>query len=345
MHASFSHAPKSITPVRLIVVLALTSFAFAATADESKQKPPNADAADTAIRRGLTFIAKDAMAWKNEHNCVSCHHASLVIWAMREAKQSGQAVDEPFLAEMTKWLAESGEGKTGVPRPAGVPKALNAAAVWHALSLGASAAPDAVAKEGMKKFLATMEGDQIENGSWAAWPETRPPIFGNSDDSMTALATLAVVSIASPDDAVAKAVRDKGVRWLSENKCDDDPQSIAMRFALWKKLGRPAEECASLIQRIKEKQNSDGGWSQAKEMPSDAWATGEALYALTQGETKNDDPILARAREFLIRTQREDGSWAMTSRPIKPGGEGSKSLIPITCAGSAWGVIGLVRSR
>ena len=34
----------------------------------------------------------------------------------------------------------------------------------------------------------------------------------------------------------------------------------------------------------------------------------------------------------------------MTSRPTKPGGEGSTSLIPITGAGSAWGVLGLVRN-
>ena len=46
-----------------------------------------------------------------------------------------------------------------------------------------------------------------------------------------------------------------------------------------------------------------------------------------------------------LPSQRDDGSWPMTSRPVKPGGEGSKSLIPITGAGSAWAVLGLVRSR
>src|SRR6267142_1855977 len=75
--------------------------------------------------------------------CVSCHHAGLVVWAMREAKQRGHAVNEPVLAELTKWIAEAGDGKTGVPRPAGLPKALNAKAVWLALALGADAKPDA----------------------------------------------------------------------------------------------------------------------------------------------------------------------------------------------------------
>ena len=79
-------------------------------------------------------------------------------------------------------------------------------------------------------------------------------------------------------------------------------------------------------------------------MASDAWATGQALYALAHAEMKSSDPVVARAQSFLVRTQRDDGSWRMTSRPTKPGGKGCKSLIPITCAGTAWAILGLVRS-
>ena len=60
---------------------------------------------------------------------------------------------------------------------------------------------------------------------------------------------------------------------------------------------------------------------------------------------KSDEPAIRRGQAFLIKTQRADGAWPMTSQPVKPGGEGSKSLIPITGAGSAWAVLGLVRSR
>jgi hypothetical protein len=79
-------------------------------------------------------------------------------------------------------------------------------------------------------------------------------------------------------------------------------------------------------------------------MASDAWATGQALYALAHTSIKPNDPAILRAHAFLIKTQREDGSWPMTSRPVELGGEGSKSLIPITGAGSSWAILGLVRS-
>jgi hypothetical protein len=55
--------------------------------------------------------------------------------------------------------------------------------------------------------------------------------------------------------------------------------------------------------------------------------------------------VIARGQAYLIKTQRDDGSWPMTSRPTKPGGDGTKNLVPITGAGSAWAVLGLVRSR
>jgi len=263
---------------------------------------------------------------------------------MREHTQRGHGVDASLLAELTTWVAESGDGKFGMARPASAPQAASPKAVYFALALGTDPKPDAVSQKGLKLLLKTVEAEQTEKGSWACWPETRPPIFGNSDETLTALATLAVLPAAAAGDDAAKAARDKGIKWLAETKTDDDPQSIAVRLVLWKRLGRPAKEWQPLAQRIKERQNADGGWSQAKGMASDGWATGQALYALAHAGIKPNEPAIARAHAFLIKTQRKDGSWPMTSRPTTPGGKGSTSLIPITGAGSAWAVLGLVRS-
>src|SRR5262245_48971458 len=328
--------------MRLIVVIVVSLLPEIAAAQDARPKKADVDA---AIDRGLGFLVKDALAWKKEHNCASCHHAGLVICAMREAKQFGHAVDEPVLAELTKWVAESGDGKFGLARPASAPKAASPKAVWFALALGADDKPDAISQAGRKLLLKTVTSEQTENGSWSTWPETRPPIFGNSDESLTALATLAVLPEAATGDSSAQAVRDKGIKWLAETKTDDDAQSVALRLVLWKRLDRPAEECQPLLRRIKERQNADGGWSQNKEMASDAWATGQALYALAHAGIKPGDPVITRAHAFVVKTQRDDGSWPMTSRPVKPGGAGCKSLIPITGAGSAWAILGLVRSR
>ena len=80
-------------------------------------------------------------------------------------------------------------------------------------------------------------------------------------------------------------------------------------------------------------------------MASDAWATGQALYALAHAGIKPGEVAIDRGVAYLVKAQSDDGSWTMTSRPTKPDGAGSKSLIPITGAGAAWAVLGLVRSR
>jgi hypothetical protein len=323
----------------------VTVLAALAGSSASGQEVLKAPDVAPAIDRGLAFLAKDALAWKAEHECASCHHAALVAWSMREAKLSGFAVDEPVLADMTKWVAESGDGKTSLARPADRPKAFNSKALFYALALSGDPQPDATVQAGLKRLLGTVLEDQTDDGSWSAWPDTRPPIFGPSDEVVTVSAALALLPAANAGDAPAAAARDRAVQWLASTKSDDDPQSVTLRLVLWQRLGRPAAELEPLAGRIRERQNADGGWSQAAGMASDAWATGQALYALAHAGYKSDDPAVARGQAFLAQTQRPDGGWAMTSRPAKPGDAGAKNLIPITGAGSAWAVLGLVRSR
>jgi hypothetical protein len=327
--------------MRLMIAILASLLPAVAFAQDDRPKRSEVDA---TIDRGLGFLVKDALAWKKEHNCASCHHASLVICAMREAKHFGRNVDEPVLAELTKWVAESGNGKFGLARPESAPKAASPKAIYFALALGTDPRPDASVQEGLKLLLTTVEAEQTGNGSWSTWPGTRPPIFGDSDESLTALATLAVLPVAATGDVEAQAVRDRAFKWLAETKTDDDPQSITLRLVLWNRLGRPAQEWEPLVRRIKDRQNADGGWSQANDMASDAWASGQALYALAHAGIKSNQEAISRGQAFLVKTQRADGSWSMTSRPTAPGGPGSTSLIPITGAGSAWAVLGLVRS-
>ena len=228
----------------VVVLVGVIIFTGMASAQDPRPKPADVNA---TIDQGLAFLARDALAWKKEHKCASCHHASLVVWATQKAKLRGHAVDEPVLAELTKWVAESGDGKFGLARPASAPKAASPKAVYFALALGVDPKPDEVSQRGLKLLLKTVAAEQTENGFWSTWPETRPPIFGKSDESLTVLATLAVLPAAAAGDDAAKAVRDKAVRWLAETKTDDNPQSIALRLALWNRLGRPAEEALPLV--------------------------------------------------------------------------------------------------
>ena len=78
-------------------------------------------------------------------------------------------------------------------------------------------------------------------------------------------------------------------------------------------------------------------------LSSDAYATGQALYALSFADVKNDRLEIQRAISFLAASQRDDGSWPMISRG-HPRVEHYTNLVPITYFGSAWATLGLAWS-
>ena len=101
----------------------------------------------------------------------------------------------------------------------------------------------------------------------------------------------------------------------------------------------------STIDELLALQRADGGWSQTvPELKSDAFATGQTLYVLSLAGYTAERPEIKRGIDFLVATQKPDGSWPMISRSTPDGSPGSSKLLtPITCAASSWATLGLAR--
>jgi len=294
------------------------------------------------INRGLTFLAKDSLAWTESKKCYECHHAPFTIWALNEAKKQGYAVDEEVLADMTSWvLGEDYLAKLLVEQPEQKEIVFNEAPLLLVLGIEAGNTNDT--QEALKKLLTSIVNDQGNDGSWKRVNEARPIL--SSPDTLTTLALLALSSPNGPDmGKEGEAARERGLEWLLAARPDDELQPIVLRLILWRRLGRPDSEWKPLEQQLRSSQNEDGGWSQIKLAKSDAYATGQALYALAEAGVTKDDAAIRRAQSFLEKSQRQDGAWAMTSRAIMGNGKVATKFEPITHAGSAWAVMGLVRS-
>ena len=89
------------------------------------------------------------------------------------------------------------------------------------------------------------------------------------------------------------------------------------------------------------------GRTTAPALASDAYATGSALVVLhLAGAVPTDHPAYRRGLHFLIRTQREDGSWYVKSRshPFQTYFESGFPHGPdqfISAAASGWAVAAL----
>ena len=78
-------------------------------------------------------------------------------------------------------------------------------------------------------------------------------------------------------------------------------------------------------------QQKDGGWARTLGQSSDAHATGEAIFALVETGIASEHPVIRAGVDYLLHTQRNDGSW---SRPCSAGSH---------FRGSSWATIGLSR--
>ena len=100
-----------------------------------------------------------------------------------------------------------------------------------------------------------------------------------------------------------------------------------------------AARTKELAQELAGRQNDDGGWNWSKDYKSDAFATGQSLYALAKAGFAPNDPVIQKAVQYLLDTQRADGSWDAPSK--KAGNKGN----PIAVYwGSAWATIGLTQT-
>ena len=97
-----------------------------------------------------------------------------------------------------------------------------------------------------------------------------------------------------------------------------------------------------LLKELVGRQNADGGWGWVKDNNlSDAFATGQALYALGLLGRDGNDSVVSRAWEFLLRTQDKDGSWQVPQEAINTR---RRSLNVYAFWGTAWATIGMLQT-
>lgn len=302
-----------------------------------------------AVERGLDFLEKDAAKWRKEHQCASCHHGTMTVWALSVAKAQGYDVPAPTLAEAAVWAKERLKDidKLRDTRPGW--NMVNTPAVYLAMMTLAVPKQEAVSAEELTKIAGHLVRHQEADGSWAwslAPAKNRPPPVFESDEVVTLMAYMALGPQAQADPkekSDARAARDRAAAWLEKVKPGETTQALALRLFRDVRAGDSPKELPPGFERLLGRHNKDGGWGQDEGLPSDAYATGQALYFLSLAGAPNDRPEVRRGVAFLVASQKEDGSWPMASR-AQPGEKPMTNPVPITYFGSAWATMGLACS-
>jgi len=302
-------------------------------------------APDDATVKGLAFLEKNGMAWTEKNKCASCHHVPMMLWSQQEARRHGLPINEDVRRSAKAFaLNAPPTGFWGPLTPeklATIPGA-NLEIIYISLAVGLAGEGEGVNAK-VVEMKSHLLDKQEPDGSWIFTRKEKGKLLAPIQDSDEVVTLLALLAL-SPDRAPAatpgplKNSRDKSLAWLTDASLQSSSQSRALglvalkRFGVYDRVGRLRADLLG-------KQRGDGGCSQGEEQPSDALATGQALFALAAAGVEGQHETIRRARAFLAHTQREDGSWLVPSRVPQNKG---KDEIP-TYFGSAWAVIGLVQ--
>jgi hypothetical protein len=277
------------------------------------------------------------------------------LWALSEADQQGYAIDKKYLAETFESLLGSKDRLLAskiFPNPADPPdprpqgRGLNMGLPF--LAVAARSLPSL--KEGQKQSLKLIAEEIVKkqqpDGSWEFFATLRRPPINECQTTDAAWIILALEGEMGTD--APKSQREalkKAIAWLDAAKLSDLHQDKALKLLLAARAGKPRKMMQMTIDELLALQRADGGWSQTvPELKSDAFATGQTLYALSLAGYTAERPEIKRGIDFLVATQKPDGTWPMISRSTPDGSPGSaKLLTPITCAASSWATLGLAR--
>jgi len=265
-----------------------------------------------AVQKAMTILEPIGPIFHEKSGCVSCHNNSLPQAALNIARKRGIAVHpeaafhaapvtlDEFRSRIQDLMLSSCAG----------PAFLSLA------TKGLHAFRDEGITPGFMTYAVTscLAGLQQSDGGWGNdGIGLRPPLsFTPIDATALAIAALDRYSAPGLHDEM-KARIDRALEFLrAAEPRDTQDQAFKLLGFIWARA--PQSEISRQADRLQALQRADGGWGQLPKMAPDAYATGEALYALYASGLSSTSQAYQRGAAYLLRTQLEDGSWYVRTR-------------------------------
>jgi hypothetical protein len=300
--------------MRLVLPLAAAAILVAAlpVASAAADKQALRD----SIARSMAILDKQQPRFERQATCASCHNQISPMIAASVARGKGLTINDAVYTKQVAMSAEVIARRHDYSLLHGVTGGEHAVTSPTLVGLAEVKFP---ANENTDLAVAYLLAKQSPDGSWPG-VATRLP-HGDSNFDQTATAVRAIDAYAPPalrkqaDASIARARA-----WLIATPARPNNEALTYRLEALVWARAPAGEIGKARAQLAASQQSDGGFSQQAGMVSDAYATGQALVALHRAGMKAADPAYQRGLDYLLRTQKPDGSWFVQTHalPLQP---------------------------
>ena len=293
-----------------------------------------------AVLRSLPLQRSASSRVMTDGGCSACHAQPLTAIAIDTARGRGwtSLSSDVERAQVPTTLNAGLPQLLQLSESGGTPDSL----LYATVVMAAQQAPPTRATDVFVRYLAAK---QRVAGNWRGIGATRAPMQ-DGDFSRTAMAIRTLSYFATPARRAEYQTRvARAADWLAAQTPLTTEDRVMQLLGLhWASAHTGTQN--TRVRELLQLQRADGGWAQTPHLASDAYATGQVLYALSELGRTGIDADLRRASAFLVRTQRDDGTWYVKSRAMKiqpyfesgfPYGHDQW----ISQAATAWATIGL----
>ena len=290
-----------------------------------------------AVDRALPPLERSTAAFVAKRACVSCHHNILSILTFQMARERGVAIDPAVLNAVEAKTFRSLRG------PSAFDDAVQAATLndptpddsYLLMAAHASGlAPDLTTSVYARRLVQWQR-----DGHWVT-SDFRPP---HSSSMFTATATaVRAINLYMPDKACILRAR----RWLLRARpASTEDGAFRLLGLVW--AGASDNEIDTARRDLLAMRKPTGGWPQLPGYQSDAYSTGESLFALHEA----GGSITGADLKFLLSTQAADGTWRVRTRMVSPAEVSPPYFTTgfpyekdeyLSYAGSSWAVMALL---
>jgi ankyrin repeat protein len=291
-----------------------------AGAREVKEEWPRpaggAPTARTALKKILPLIETSGEAVFKSRGCVSCHNNSLPAMTVALARRKGFVINEE---QAKKELGFAVATDMPFLEPMRLGSTIGGGSDTLGYTLMGMAAAGYKADALTDSHIHYLSIYQFPDGPWRTTSYRPPEEYGPFTTTAVALRAMKLYPIPGRREEFAERFA-RAKRWLLSARASSQEER-SMQLNGLASAGASAVERAPFVKALKAGQNQDGSWSQLPDITGDAYATGEALYALhVSGNVPTSDPVYRKGVRWLLRNQLADGSWFVPTRavPVQP---------------------------